>query len=161
MTTTITKEQVLESIKEGASSISGLATRLGYKGKISGSTGRKLKALVPQLDDLLKVNRQASCKGTATNAKTVPLKTKTVEANPYRQGSMYNILFEEGSKGFVPKQELIERVANLVSKAPKMIDWAFSVVGSPLGKHQSNGGRSQCVRDSGGQVKLVAIRRHH
>ncbi len=159
MATTITKEQVLEAVKQGASSISGLATRLGYKGRISGSTGRKLKALVPGLDELLKANRQASTESTAPKAVKGSPKAVNDPGNPYRPGSMYHVLFEEGSRGFVAKHELIERVAGLTSKAPKLIDWAFSVVGSPGGKHQSNGGRSQAVRDAKGLVKLVALRK--
>ncbi len=158
MATTITEEQVQTAIRGGESSISGLAKRLGYRGKISGSTGRKLRALVPGLDDILK-NRQASTESSAPKATKVSPKAVNDPGNPYRPGSMYHRLFEVGSKGFMPKRELIERVAGLVSKAPKLIDWAFSVVGSPGGKHQSNAGRSQAVKDAEGRVKLVAIRR--
>ena len=75
---------------------------------------------------------------------------------PYRPGTLYGILFVEGNKDYVPKAELLQRVANLTGKSAKVVGFAYQVLKSK--SHRSNKNRSTELTE-GDKVKLIAIRK--
>lgn len=78
----LTAETVRKAIEEGKfSSLTGLAHSLGYKGSVSSTLTRKLRALVPDIDAMLKANAapvEGKEKGDA--GKTGPTGTKAKKA---------------------------------------------------------------------------------
>ena len=89
-----------------------------------------------------------------------PRPTSTVASSPdcpYRPGTLYGSLFVEGNRGYVAKDELIQRVADLTGKSEKVVGFAFAVLKSP--KHRSNKNRSTELTE-GDKVKLIRIRKN-
>ena len=75
---------------------------------------------------------------------------------PYRPGTLYGTLFLEGNRDYIPKDELIKRVAETTGKSEKVVNFAFAVLKSP--KHRSNKNRSAELTE-GDKVKLILIRK--
>lgn len=160
MATTITKEQIQEAGR-GATTISQVARVLGLCGtKLSGSTARKIRDICNGLDDILKANRAeagASTESTAPESGKVSPDAVPDPDNPYRLGSTYAKIFEEGCARYWTKQELIEKVAAQTGKSAKCIAFSLSVLSHKA--HSSNQNRSTALREDG-RIKLIAIRRH-
>ena len=75
---------------------------------------------------------------------------------PYRPGTLYATLFTEGNKDYIPKADLIKKVADMTGKSEKVVEFAFQVL---KGKnHRSNKSRSSMIEEDG-KVKLVSIRK--
>ena len=151
----ITADHVRQAA-ERTTSISQLARALGIKEKkVSGRTGRRLRALLPNLDEILKANREA-VKTSTGSAKRKPLKAESPSANPYREGSSYYVLFQEGSKQFWDKSELLERASRMTGKSQRVLAFALAVIANP--NQQSNQSRSKASRDDRGRIRLVALK---
>ena len=73
---------------------------------------------------------------------------------PYRPGTLYGTLFIEGNRDYIPKGELIKKVAELTGKSEKVVGFAYQVLKSKT--HRSNKNRSTELTE-GDKVKLVAI----
>jgi hypothetical protein len=99
-------------------------------------------------------------KAKASRTKATAKQTKPVVKTPQKQSSggpyrgMYGVLFTDGSKDFIKRDELIKTVAKKVGKEERVVGYAYQVLRSP--KHQSNKGRSTEVRQ-GELVKLVPV----
>lgn len=157
----VTKEQVQEATK-GATSISDVARKLGLcKGKLDGKTSKHLRGLVPELDDILKSNKEksptVSTEPTPFGSGNISPNEKPVEENPYRPGSVYAVIYDIGSKGFQTKQDIIAKASALTGKSPKCISFSLTVLTNK--KHSSNGGRSTVLLEDG-KMKLIALRRN-
>ena len=73
----------------------------------------------------------------------------------FRAGTLYQTLFAESDKiGYLPKSELLERVASITGKSLKVCQYAYAVLKSP--GHRSNKNRCRELTE-GDKVKLVAI----
>jgi hypothetical protein len=81
---------------------------------------------------------------------------KTDPSNPYRPSSMYAILFEQGSKDYIGKEDLISKVAELTNKPKQSVGFAFEVLKNE--SHKSNGGRSTVIKE-GKEFKFIPARR--
>lgn len=114
--TAITKEAVETAIAKGAVSISGVWKALGGKGNISGSTTKKIRVLVPDIQDRLDSNKkkptdipgvpkEPSAPVTPTTKPAKDAKPKEAmpirkskfprhPQNPFRNGSAYAICFD-------------------------------------------------------------------
>ena len=73
---------------------------------------------------------------------------------PYRSNSLYGILFTESNKGYIPKAELITKVARMTGKPQKLVGFAYQILKSKT--HPSNKNRSRELTE-GSKVKLVAL----
>jgi hypothetical protein len=85
--------------------------------------------------------------------------TNTTAPNPecpYRPTSMYGVLYVEGSRGYIARDELIKKVAKLTGKSEKLVGFGFQVLRSPT--HRSNKNRSTVIEEDG-RIKLIAIRK--
>ena len=76
--------------------------------------------------------------------------------NPYRAGSVYEVVFREGSQRFQSKAELIGTVVSLTGKSAKCIGYSLEVLCRK--SHSSNLGRSTALRDDKtGTFKLISL----
>ena len=149
----LTRDRVLQAA-EGAATLSEVARRLGYKGKISGSTGRRLRSIAPELDGVLR--RYAGASPTASS----PEAPATCSPDPdpvFRKGSMYERLFQEGSKRYWDRDELIEHVAALTGKSTRCVGYAVPVLANP--RQRSNQNRSVMLKDEAGRITFVKCRK--
>jgi hypothetical protein len=159
----LTKEQVLEMVGKGAASISEVARRLGLcRDKLDGKTSKRIRSLVPGLDEMLKFNKEKPAPAS-TEKEPAPtelgkdsLNEEMADDNPYRPGSAYATIFDVGSKGFLTKADLITKAAASTGKSPQCITFSLTVLTNK--KHSSNGGRSTVLWE-GDKMKLIALRR--
>jgi hypothetical protein len=161
----LTAEAVLEAVKSGATSLTGISKALGLgKGSVSGSTAKEIRALVPDVEDRLAANK-ASKGGTAdvkADAKVKPVKAakvKPVKAaksakvplkagkwphdsrNPFREGSSYAICFNilAANKAGLAKEKLVELLAEATGKDIKHAGYDAQVL---LSAHPNDNGLS-------------------
>lgn len=151
----ITSGQVLEAA-QNSTSITQVAKQLGCCGsKLSGGTAKKLRTLAPELDGILKANRDNN----------PPVKfgkhfqIKGAIPNPYSRG-LYQELFRQGSRSYQLKKDLIASVAQTTGKKIRCVEFAYAVLSSRNGKHSSNNGKSTALIENG-LVKLIPIKRRH
>ena len=108
----------------------------------------------------MKISRKAK---PARKAKLKPQRKPTNTAapnadSPYRVGTLYGTLFNEGNRDYTLKSDLIKRVAELTGKSEKVVNFAFQVLKSP--SHRSNKKRSTIIEENG-KVKLIANKLPH
>lgn len=156
---TYTKDQILEAAST-CTAITAVAQRLGCCGtKLSGGTAARLRAIVPELDELLRSNKASA--GSSTVCATIEKPASavvTVEDNPYRPGSTYATIFAIGSTGYMTRAQLIEKVSKITNKSPRLIGFSLCVICSR--SHSSNLGRSTALRDDkNGTIKLISLSR--
>jgi hypothetical protein len=153
---TFTRDQILEAATN-CTTITALAQRLGCCGnKLSGATAKRLRAIAPELDELLRSNK---AKGSSTVcAANVPSNVPDAPDNPYRPRSVYHQIYHEASKGFQSKAAIIEKVAALTAKSSRCIGFSLEVLCRK--GHSSNHG-SMALRDEDGKrIKLIAVSRN-
>jgi hypothetical protein len=143
----------------GVSTISEVARRMGLcRGKIDGRTIKTIRAIVPEIDELLKSSK-AKGSSTVCDGKTfekLSSNVPDVSDNPYRQGSVYELIYHEGSQRFQTKKELIAKAAAITGKSPKCIGYSLEVLCRK--SHSSNLGRSTALRDDvAGTIKLISL----
>jgi hypothetical protein len=108
---------------------------------------------------MTKAKSKKSKSKTSAKRQAKPRKKKTepIEAQnpdcPFRVGTLYASLFNEGNKGYVEKNELIKKVAELTGKSEKVVNFAFAVLKSP--QHRSNKKRSTIIEENG-KIKLIS-----
>jgi len=110
-----------------------------------------------KLSRKFKVTKKSRKQREATPA--APVEQPAVEAQPqsdcpYRPGTLYGTLFIEGNKDYIPKADLIKKVAELTGKSEKVVGFAYQVLKSKT--HRSNKNRSTELTE-GDKIKLVAI----
>jgi len=107
-----------------------------------------------------KSNRKSkAAKKSRQQRQAAPVEQPAVEAQPqsdcpYRPGTLYGTLFIEGNKDYIPKADLIKKVAELTGKSEKVVGFAYQVLKSKT--HRSNKNRSTELTE-GDKIKLVAI----
>jgi hypothetical protein len=151
----ISKEQVLEALVKGSpKSLSALYRLLGGKGNVSGSTAKRIRELVPDIEARLgkgkeegeapsATQKQPKAAGKVKGKAKSALSNKT-EGNPFRPGSGYAQVYDllaAAPKG-VSRQDLIARYAKASRKKLKLAGYDVSVVisakDSPTGpRHRS------------------------
>lgn len=173
---TLTAEAVVAAA-QGKKSVSAVAKALGCKGNPSGSLCKKIRALVPNLADIL-----AGTVTVAAPQKAKPSmagKSKAAEAHgPFKAGSKIAIVFSIGNKpGFHSLHDILVEAANTptfkaeVGKDGKPLDlgvpgktptkedhngrygmayWQYTMLGS---KHPTNNGRVAVVPQDPSQKK--------
>ena len=151
----MTKESLTEAIKKSkATTISGLWKALGHKSAISGSQGKKIRELVPNHQELFEANKKGDLavkeesnqvavaqKEDATTKEIIAPKAKKVtvkkeKVGGFRAGSNYAVLFAEGSKEFIDRDELIAKVAKLTGREETLVAFDLTVMDYP--SHTSN-----------------------
>ena len=131
----VTKELVMAAVAAGAVNLSGIGKHMGVKGNISGSMTKQIRALVPNVADLLAANKGKPVQAIVQPDKVinVPKAAKVVVAgpanpkmsekakayaryeathNPFESGCMKAIVFEHGSKSFRPLSVILAEAAN-------------------------------------------------
>ncbi len=173
----ITAESVRKAITEGKfSSLTGLAHSLGYKGSVSSSLTKMLRAILPDIDALLAANKpNAPAKGDKTEtvagkvvkavkAKAAKLPAKPVATpkdgkwpvhpqNPFgRPSSAYHVCFNilaSHAEG-LPREKLIDLLAEATGKPPKLAAFDAQVVlsarGNEPGLNPHEGPRNRSCR---------------
>ena len=130
----LTADSVKKAIGERKpTSMTQLSQHMGYMGSVSSSLTKKFRALVPDIDALLKVAADAakSAKGNKANAvgpkakkaaKVKPAKVNGKLArdsrNPFREGSAYASCFDvlAAHRDGMPKVKLVELLAAATGK---------------------------------------------
>ena len=152
----ITRDQVKQAARD-STTLTQVARSLGIREKkLSGRTSGRLRALLPELDEILRTNRLAPLVSSTESPPQDSEKLspdETNDPNPYRPGSMYNVLFREGAKGYWRKEKLITHVGKLVGKDSKLVAFQIPVLSRP--QHSSNGNRSIALKDDQGRIKFV------
>ena len=179
MSETLTREKIVEVIaKSKAKTITEIWRGLGHKSAIGGGTAKKIRSLVPEHLQMLDANRNGTIvkaektptvKAEVTSVKvavtpeTVPAKKKGAYvkkqkgAGGFRKGSCLEILFIEGSKDFIAKDELFARVAAIMDKSVEKVAKAFDVT-MPYPHVKNNAGRADLVAESdkkGSRIKII------
>ena len=130
----LTKENIIEASKT-ASSLTGIWKALGGKGSIPGSTAKKMRELVSDIQDRL-ARKDVKTPGAkpkagpkATTKHPVPRHPK----NPFRPGSSYGLLVDliaqSGSKG-IGRDELIKSFCKLTGKDDIHAKYDLAVINS-------------------------------
>ena len=156
----ITRDQVKQAARD-STTLTQVARSLGIREKkLSGRTSGRLRALLPELDEILRTNRLAPLASSTESYLQESEKLspdESDEPNPYRPGSMYHGLFREGSKKYWDKRALITHVAKLVGKEERLVAYQIPVLGNP--NQKSNQNRSRIIKDEQGRIKFVACKR--
>lgn len=88
--TKITVETITAAVNGGARTLTAVYEACGGKGSVPGSTARKMRGLVPDLDGRLEANR-GDGSGEGRSGCRLPPRHP---ANPYREGSQYATMFD-------------------------------------------------------------------
>jgi len=156
---TYTKEMIKQAA-QGCTTITQVARRLGCCGsKLSGGTANMLRTICPELEGILRGNKEGTSTICPAEGKLFPNDPDEVD-NPYRQGSVYALIFKVGSTGgYMTKAAIVEKVAALTGKSTKCIGFSLEVLCRK--GHSSNHG-SMALRDEDGKkIKLIAVSRNH
>ena len=152
---TYTRDQILEAAST-CTNITALAQRLGCCGsKLSGGTAKRLRAICPELEGILRGNKEGTSTVCPAEGKLSPNDIPDDE-NPYRAGSVYHQIYRDGSKTFQTKADLIAKVSSITGKSPKCIGYSLEVLCRK--SHSSNQGRSTALRDDEAKtIKLISL----
>ena len=145
MKVNVDKVGIMVAVNDGAKSLSDIWHKLGGKGNVSGSTTKKIRALIPEIGDLLKVKvvkggsvevkvnqvkepaipskvvKQAKVVKVRDGGKANALARAVATGNPFVVGSLKAIVFEYGAKDFRPLREILTDAANdprFIAKCP-------------------------------------------
>jgi hypothetical protein len=145
------KAKVGVALEKKPASLTELGRLLGWK-KISGSQSKRIRSLIPGIEETLKKNvapkaqeapEKKPVEKPAKSAKSKVAAAKKpgkaagnhVEGNPYRPGSNYALVFDclskRGKDQPVSRKELATEVCKLSGKSEKLVSYDFSVVLSP------------------------------
>jgi hypothetical protein len=146
--TTFTKDQILEA-SSNCTTISAVARRLGCcQKKLSGGTAKMLRSLCPELEGILRGNKEGTSTVCPAEGKLSPNDIPDEVENPYRAGSTYAVIFKVGSTGYMTKAEIIDKVAAITGKPAKCIGYSLEVLCRK--GHSSNHG-SMALRNEDGK----------
>ena len=168
----LTRQAVVEAVK-GQTSMTAVVKSLGYK-SVYGATTRKIRELVPDIDDRLGKNKGGSKKPSpkkATPPKTDRKRKSKAEdeagkLSPFRAGSKYSeiwkILYRERKTG-VSRQKVRDELEGKGIGDRKTNYYALTVVASPdetgTRCHRSVAGSAAdlyfCRKAPGGAIHLI------
>ena len=139
----LTVEAVVKAMA-GATSMTQISKALGYKGSISGSTAKAIRKLVPDVDQMLSINKNPKG-GVVAKPEKVAKKVTSPSARggpdrhpayPYRAGGAYSAVFDclaraDVMNDGINRDKLVEMVAKVLGKTPKLAGYDVAVVCSP------------------------------
>lgn len=142
----ISRASVEKAIADGAKSVSAVGVAHGYQKPVSGSVTAKIRAVVPEVADLL-------------SGKAKPVVFVAQGKVPYH-GPVYGLVFEAAvqvgsEQGEQPRKDVVAVVAQKTALAEAQVSYALQVFTTP--KHQSNQGRSRNAATQRGHVLLVPV----
>lgn len=143
----LTAAAVLDAVKGGAKSLTGISKALGLgKGSVSGSTAKAIRALVPDVEARMAADKASKGGAGKGDAKDKPAKAKAESSkspkvksakpakvpikdskwphdkrNPFRQGGAYATCFNilASHKAGLAKEKLVELLAEATGKDVK------------------------------------------
>lgn len=134
---------------------------LGGEGKLSGSVAKKMRELVPGIEERLASNNAGEMKAEEKPQATVPKSGKSekitkknskamyarCDKNPFREGSNYSLAFDilAASKDGLPLTEWRERYAKAAKKPLKLASYDIQVL--LTAKESPTGERHRSCRD--------------
>jgi len=162
----LTREALTEAIRKSkATTVTAVWRYMGNQAKISGSQAKMIRQLVPDHAELFKANLNgtnvAGEKTPVAPAEAVvvaPAKKsyyipKAKGAGGFRAGSCLELLFKEGSKEFLTRDELVARVAKIKNKSEHLVLFDFRTT-MPYPHHPNNRGRASVI-EKDGKIKVV------
>lgn len=150
----LSKEAVLDALKSSnATSLTALHKAMGGKGSVPGSTAKRVRELVPDIEAKLAANKVGKPKAAKpATGKPKPLARTTPyprhSANPYREGSGYGLCFDilAAHPNGMSRQSLIDSYAKASGKDPlKGVRFDIAVVTSA--KESATGPRHRSCRE--------------
>jgi hypothetical protein len=112
----VTKEKILKAIEGGAKSLTAVSKALGFKGSVSGSTAKRIRELVPDIEERMK---SAGSKREGKKTRKAQSTIEIPDICPFRSSSSYavlwTILFNNRKKG-ITRAKLIERGVKMTGK---------------------------------------------
>ena len=145
----ITGEAIRAAVKDGATSLTRVYKACGGSGCVPGSTAAKMRALVEDLDDKLKANRQAAKAGevpkgagkpgasgpAAAKPDAVAGDEKEAERlSPFRAGTKYDYVWRQlylHRCDGVTRKSLLKKMEEAGVSDPKTGYYAITVIASP------------------------------
>lgn len=159
----VTAAAVLEAVKGGATSLTGISKAMGFKGSVSGSVAKRLREILPNIDGMLAANKDG--KKPAGKAKPVAPQDEGERLCPFRSTSKYAAvwlaLWRSRQTG-VTRKALIEEITSINKNFadPKTANFAVTVVTSPSEDGKSHRSASRAgdaywvEKSEGGNLKL-------
>ena len=162
----LTAAAVTKAIEEGKlTSLTQVSQTLGLgKGSVSGSVSKRLKSLVPSIDQMLAANKAAKGK-PAAKAKPAVSQDESERLCPFRPTSKYAAVWlalYKHRKNGIARKALIEEVTSARKDFadPKTCDFAVTVVASPTKDGDAHKSASRAAdiywveKAEGGNLKL-------
>lgn len=157
----VSREKIVEVLEsKSPKSLTEVYRHLGGVGKLSGSTGKRMRTLVPDIEKVLAGNRAGEGKGEGNPEATSRISGKSKgpknagrtvyvrhSKNPFREGSNYALAFDvlaffpEG----LPLAEWRERYAKAARKSLKLASYDIQVL--LTAKDTPTGERHKSCRD--------------
>lgn len=145
----VTRENVVEAIENGATSMAAIGKALGFK-STGGSTSKRIKAACPEVANLLNGNVPA---GGATEETPKPVKVTKPESkpepkpvivgNPYDQTdaprSLYAELYDISSDQEKTLDEILDEAEAKTGKNRETLRAFIRVMTNPNDRHNSRG----------------------
>jgi len=170
----LTRESIIQSVKDGAKSLTVIAHRHNYQGSVSSGTTKTIRQLVPDIADLL-AGKEVQALVTVPVVQPVeqsvvqpeekPVVVKIVRQrvenvkpsphSPYR-GKVYGPIFNEAlASGKMESHAFYAQTAAKLGLTNLQVFYAVQVLNNP--KHPSNNGRSRNVSGHRGYVQIEAV----
>lgn len=131
MSKPITAEAVLKVLEQHPKSISQVYRLLGHAGSIPGSTAKRIRELVPDIDERLKSNKGTQPVAIEKSGKKAAIKKfPRSPSNPFREGSGYGLAYDilAAHKDGISKEKLIEVYAKASRKNLKRAGYDVAVL---------------------------------
>ena len=129
---TITAESIAKVLEEQKpQSISQVYRLLGHAGSIPGSTAKRIRELVPDIDEKLKDNKGSRLAASGKSGKKSATKRyPRSPTNPFRDGSGYGLVFDilAAHRDGIAKEKLIEVYAKASRKNLKRAGYDVAVL---------------------------------
>lgn len=167
MTKQMTREGILAALETGATSLTEIYRHLGGSGHVSGSTTRKMRMLVPDIEQRLGANKASTGSSQRECASQVSAKKRVsqpdyprVDSNPYRENSHYATLYDvlAAHPDGISRSRLLEMYCKESGKDAVRAGFDLSVVLSPkdsrTGPRHSSAKDGYWVRREGDWVQL-------
>jgi len=161
----LSKEAVLDALKSSnATSLTALHKAMGGKGSVPGSTAKRMRELVPDIEKRFAANKGEKTPPTAAkkSTKAVPSpKYPRHPSNPYRQGSSYGLCYDilASQKEGIRRDELIGILAKEGGTTTTRAGFNTSVVLSPresaTGPRHRSARQGYFVRVTNDHVQLI------
>ena len=168
----ISEQAILKTIKGGAKTLTDVVHGLGYS-SVCGSTTKKIKAAVPDIQERLKSGNSAIKVEAPAKVKPVAKvkpakkvakveKTEVVRKQrkfsggiPYGEGTLCRAIVEVASKGEMTNSECDKAVAEITGKTVECVAMCRCWVSNK--NHKSNKGKTQNVASERGRIHIRVL----